>query len=220
MSQRVVVDGDVLQAVSPLFVGDGTSDDARQIVVGQRLHLEDAAAADQSFVDLEIRILGRRADERHRTILDVRKQRVLLRFVEAVHLVDEQNRPLSVQPEPIVGTVDGSADVFDAREDGVEREEVFGRTPGDDASERRLPRSRRTVEQQARHPVGFDGATQQFARPQDVRLTGELVERTRTHPVGERSRRRRAGAGGEVEQIVGHMPKLASRARRGCERMG
>src|SRR5205085_8793428 len=42
--------------------------------------------------DLERRVLGRRADERDRPVLDRGQQGVLLRLVEAMYLVDEERR--------------------------------------------------------------------------------------------------------------------------------
>ena len=49
-------------------------------------------------VDLEERVLGGRADERQRPVLDRRQERVLLRLGEAVDLVEEQDRALSGSP--------------------------------------------------------------------------------------------------------------------------
>ncbi len=48
-------------------------------------------ARQQRAVDLERRILGGRADEDQRAVLDERQERVLLRLVEAMHLVEEQH---------------------------------------------------------------------------------------------------------------------------------
>ena len=36
-------------------------------------------------------------------VLDVRQERVLLRLVEAVDLVEEEDRPLAVAAEPVTG---------------------------------------------------------------------------------------------------------------------
>ena len=57
-------------------------------------------------VDLEVRVLGRRADERDRAVLDVRQQRVLLGLVEAVDLVDEQDGAAGLEREPVLGLGD------------------------------------------------------------------------------------------------------------------
>ena len=52
--------------------------------------------------DLEVGVLGRRADERDRAVLDVRQQRVLLGLVEAMDLVEEEDRARAVQGEPVL----------------------------------------------------------------------------------------------------------------------
>ena len=53
------------------------------------------ATRQQRRVDLEVRVLGGRADQRDHALLDRRQQRVLLRLVEAVDLVEEQDRALA-----------------------------------------------------------------------------------------------------------------------------
>ena len=52
----------------------------------------DTRAGQERVIDLEGRVLGRRADEAQRAVLDEGQERVLLRLVEAVHLVEEQDR--------------------------------------------------------------------------------------------------------------------------------
>ncbi len=94
--QRVVVDLDVQLAVAALRVGQRLPRDREEVVLGQRLELEDAAAADQRLVDLEVGVLGGGADQDDRAVLDPRQQRVLLRLVEAVHLVHEEDGALAV----------------------------------------------------------------------------------------------------------------------------
>ena len=63
----------------------------------ERLEPDHRAAREERRVDLEVRVLGRRADERDEPVLDRGQQRVLLRLVEAVDLVDEEDRPQAVR---------------------------------------------------------------------------------------------------------------------------
>ena len=63
-----------------------------QLLGGQRLEHVNARSRQQCADDLERRILGGGADEGQRAVLDVRQKRVLLRLVEAVHLVEKQHR--------------------------------------------------------------------------------------------------------------------------------
>ena len=58
----------------------------------QLLQLVDLRARDQRRVDLEVRVLGRRAHEHDEPLLDGGQQRVLLGLVEAVDLVQEEDR--------------------------------------------------------------------------------------------------------------------------------
>ncbi len=52
----------------------------------------DARAGQERAVDLEGRVLGRRTDEAERAVFDEGQERVLLRLVEAVDLVEKQDR--------------------------------------------------------------------------------------------------------------------------------
>ena len=85
---RLVLDGDAaaLAAVErppqqPLDVGRL-----------QRVQLVHLGPREQRRVDLEVRVLGRGPDERDEPLLDRRQQRVLLRLVEPVDLVEEEDR--------------------------------------------------------------------------------------------------------------------------------
>ncbi len=56
---------------------------------------EHLGARQQRADQLEGRVLGRRADEDHRAVLDIGQKRILLGAVEAVDLVDEEQRALA-----------------------------------------------------------------------------------------------------------------------------
>ncbi len=78
-------------AETALAVGERSLDDAPHLPLGERLEHHDARAGEERRDDLEGWILRRRAEQHDRAALDVREQRVLLRLVEAVDLVDEQH---------------------------------------------------------------------------------------------------------------------------------
>src|SRR5689334_2698585 len=67
-----------------------------QVLLGQRRELEHACPRQQRRVDRKGWIFGGGPDQRDRAVFHVRQQRVLLRLVEAVDLVDEQQRRLAV----------------------------------------------------------------------------------------------------------------------------
>jgi hypothetical protein len=66
----------------------------RAPVVGQRLSWNTRQARQKRRVDLEAWILGRRADQRDRAVLDLRQEGILLGLVEG-WIVDEENRRLA-----------------------------------------------------------------------------------------------------------------------------
>ena len=61
------------------------------------------------------RVLGGGADERYCAVLDVGQDDVLLRLVEAVYFVHEQDGCLPVHPAPVAGLGDDAAQVGHAR---------------------------------------------------------------------------------------------------------
>ena len=184
--ERVVVELHVELAVPALGVGQRLPGDREQVGLGQRLELEDAAAADERLVDLEIGVLGGRADEDDRAVLDPRQQRVLLGLVEAVDFVHEEDRALAELPAALLRLRDRLPDVGDAGQHRVDGDEVAAGGVGDDARQRRLARARRPVEDDRAELVGLDRPAQQPSRPDDVLLADELVQRARPHPRGQR----------------------------------
>ena len=161
---------------APLGVIDRPSHDPADVVVGERLQAPHAQPRQERGVDLEVRVLRRRADERDGAVLDVRQERVLLRLVEAVDLVDEQHGPLAVEREPLLGIGDSAPNLGHTGHDGRERREVGTDLASEEAGEGRLAGPRRAPEQQRREvaardrPPGVDRFTNQ------VPLALELLE--------------------------------------------
>jgi hypothetical protein len=85
------LDGDP-PAEAALGIGAGPVNDGAQIVCMQRLQDQHRRAREQRRDDLERGVLGRGPDQDDGAVLDVRKERVLLRLVEAMDLVDEEDR--------------------------------------------------------------------------------------------------------------------------------
>ena len=168
-------------------LGRAALDDAEQVVVRVRLELVELRAREERRVDLEVRVLGRRADQRDHALLDRRQQRVLLRLVEAVDLVEEEDRALPVRAEPLARAGDHLAHLRDRRGD---RRELLERGAGrvrDDAGERRLAAPRRPVEDHRADAVLLDREPKRGARAEHVLLADELVQRSR--PQARRERR-------------------------------
>ena len=167
-------------------------EDRDDVVGAERLEDVDLRAREQRGVDLERRVLGGRADEHDRAALDVRQERVLLRLVEAVDLVDEQDGPSAGLTPAMVGGGDDVLDFANAGRDGAERDEVRPRDRREQAGHGGLAGARRAPEDQRMEQSLFEGAPQRLAWPDEMRLADELVERARPNPLGQgRAGRRR-----------------------------
>ena len=66
-----------------------------EILVIEAPQHEDLRTRQQRPDQLEGRVLGRGADENHRAVLDHRQKGILLRAIEAMDLVDEEQRALA-----------------------------------------------------------------------------------------------------------------------------
>ena len=204
-SGRVVVDPDPVLAQAAFRVGQRRVDQPPQVHRAQRFEQKHLRAADQRPVDREERIFRRRAEQPDGAALHVGQQGVLLRAVEAVNLVDEQDGPRRwVETLAVLGGGDHPADVRDGALDAVEPLELRLGDVRDDLREAGLARARRAVEQRGIQPVRLDGAAQEFARREQMLLPGVLVERARAHPRGQR----RAGVHGGGLRGFGRSEKI------------
>ncbi len=157
--------------------------------------LVELRAREKRRVDLEVGVLGRRPDQRHQPLLDRGQQRVLLRLVEAMDLVEEEDRRLVRGPAALLGPLDHGADLGPPR---VHRRELLERPAargGDDPGQGGLPGARRPVEDRRVRLPGLDRRAQRRALAQQVLLAEKLVQGARSHPDRQgRLRRRNAGS--------------------------
>ena len=87
----------------------------------ERLQHIDARPRQQRVVDFERRVLGGGADEDQRAVLDVGQKGVLLRLVEAMHLIEKQHRV--ARAAQAARLLDHRADILDAGQHGRQRDE-------------------------------------------------------------------------------------------------
>ena len=157
-----------------------------QRVVAQRLQPEERRSRQERSVDLEVGVLGGGADQGEHTLFDRGQQGVLLRLVEAVHLVEEQDRALPVLRQAAARELDDVAHVLHTcRHRRARLEGPAGRArhqPG----ERGLARARRSPQDHRRQPVGLDEGAQRLSRAEESLLAHHLVERRRAQPGRER----------------------------------
>ena len=192
--QRRVVDRHRLVARAPLGVVQRASQDRRDLVGRQAAQDEHLRSRQQRGVDLERRILGRRADQHDVAGLDARQERVLLRFVEAVDFVDEDDGAAAGGAAEPLGLGHDLADFLDAGQHGAERHESRGRV-GDDARERRLAGAGRPPEDDRLQQVALDRLAQRLAGREQILLADELIEGARPHPLGQRASAPVGGSG-------------------------
>src|SRR4051812_5026493 len=92
MDQRALVGLDRRPEQAERGVAQRTVEQREQMFRRKRLELKNLRARDEGAVNVEERIMRRRADEPDGAVLDIRQQNILLGFVEAVNLVDEEDR--------------------------------------------------------------------------------------------------------------------------------
>ena len=155
----------------------------------------------------EERVLRRRPDQDDDAVLHVRQQHVLLGLVEAVDLVEEQDRPLAVR---LPGAARASASssrtsLVPAATalSGLNRLLVWLAMTWARAV---LPRAGRAVEDQRAEPVGEEHPAEQLAGAEEVLLADELVEGPRPHPGGQRPGLVPVGRAHLVEQVHAKPP--------------
>ena len=187
----IVVDGEIELAEAAVGVGDGSADDRRHVVLGDRFEAEHRAAAHERGVDREHGVLGGGADEREAASLDVVEQGVLLALGEAVDLVEEEDDGLAALGDAELGLLDDLADALHADGCGVLADERAPGLGGHDLGERGLAGAGRAVEQDGGEPAGTDHAPEKgdfcgVGVADDVTLAGEAVEAPGAHPGGER----------------------------------
>ena len=175
MIEGILVDRHVQFAVTALRISQRLADDLAQIILRERCQLEDAAAADQRLVDLEVGVFCGGADKDHGAIFYPRQQSVLLRFVKTMDFIHKERGALAVEPGAILRFSNRLANLFDTREHGVEGNKVGLGCISNHLRQRRLAGARWPVENQATQLVRLDRAPQQPPRPDDVRLADVFV---------------------------------------------
>src|SRR5688500_865633 len=105
---RVVIDVQSKLAQPAIVVGRRAADQLAEVVDRYRLQHEHSHSRQQSTVHLERRILSGRADESYGSAFDMRQKRVLLCLVEAMNLIDEQDR-LAPKLQSLLGCSDDLA---------------------------------------------------------------------------------------------------------------
>ena len=216
--EQDLVIGRDLPSEAAVCVFEGAAQDADEVFDAERLEDEDAQAREQRADDLEGGILSRRADEQDVSALDEREEGVLLRFVEAVDLVDEEERALARLGADLLRLLHQGAHLLDAGEDGGEGREAHPALCGDETCEGRLAAARRPPQDEALVLAGGDHALEDLALAEQLSLSDVLSDRARSHAVREGRVQRRVGdRRGDalfLSEEVRHLRHLGSCLRR------
>ena len=171
----------------------------QHILLRQRVQHKHAAARQQSAVDLEGRVFGRRADENDAPLLDVRQKSVLLRLIEAVDFVHEHNCADAEMPVAF-RLLHHLPDFLDAAGDGGEGDEVALGLAGDNLRERGFPHARRPPENHRGHQIALNHAAQNLSLAEQMLLSGKFIEVLRAKAL----RQRRGGIRGGQKGFLRH----------------
>ena len=158
-----------------------------ELVIGQRLQHIDLGSREQRRVDFERRVLGGGADEGHQPGFGVWQQGILLRLVEAMNLIDEQDGVLALR-QVLLCLLHGCADVLHAGKHRRQGNELAVEGMGGQSCERGFADPGRPPKD---HRMGFarqEGQLQGLAVSQQIRLADHLIEHLRTHRFRQRWR--------------------------------
>ena len=178
--------------------------------VGKRepLQHDDLRAGQKCCVQFETGVLGRGTDQKDRPILHMRQEPVLLRLVEAVNLVHEQQRALAVLP-PQPGGLEHFAQFRDAGEDRRDLDEMQVRLVRQKPGDGGLAHPGRPPQHQGGQGPRRQHCAQRPVARQHLVLADHLGQRLWPQPVGQRAGTA-VGTRGHVEKI-GHGTTLAGR---------
>ena len=171
--------------LEPRHCTDGlrTDHDLLEVLFSQRLQHIHGRTGEQGRVDLEGRVFGGGADESEEATFNMWQKCVLLAFIEAVHLVDEHDGALRMQPSfRGLGFFDRLADVLHPAQHRTDADELRIEGFGHQARNRGLAHARRPPEDAAVGLPGLESQAQGHAFAQNVLLADHLAQRAGTQP--------------------------------------
>lgn len=128
-----------------------------------------------------------RPDKNDRSLLHRREKRILARAVEAMHLVQEQDRLRAVQGSRVLGPFDHFPYILNRRFHGVKPYELSLCMVRDDVGERRFAAARRPVQQNGGDLIRLNRPAQQLAFAHNMLLAYIFIESLRAHAVRQQA---------------------------------
>ncbi len=142
-------------------------------------------------------------------VLDIGQKRVLLRAVEAVDLIDEEQRALA-HFASFLGRLEDFAQIGNAGKQRRKRLKGEARPLGKQPRDRRLAATRRTPQNHRRQPPASDHPPDRPLGTEQMVLPDDVAELLWPQPVGQRMRRL-------VFEEGGHRPRDMGRGRLPCK---
>ena len=155
-------------------------------------------SAQERRIQLERRILGGRADQSDGAVLDIGQEAVLLRAIEAVDFVHEQQCALA-GPRMLLRLGEHLLEIGHTREHRRDRHETQPDRIGEQPRDRRLAGAGRAPQDDRRQFAGRDHSPDRALGSGDVILPDNLGQRSRAQPIGKRRIGRRRFGGGRIE---------------------
>ena len=174
----------VHSAKAAVFIGESALEELHDLIFGQRLQNVYAAAGEQGTVDFERWIFGGGADEPDVALFHVREKCVLLGFVEAVDLVDEDDGAGAILADAFSVGHD-LFDLFDSDEDGGEFDELRFCHACDNFGERGFAGAGWAPENERASVVALDLSAERLAGADELLLSRIFFKRAGAHPIGE-----------------------------------
>src|SRR5271157_5507779 len=97
MAQCITIDQDFQAAQPALCVICGCVQDLKKGLLAERFQLKNLASRNKRRVDIEKRVFDCRSNQGNDAFLYIRKQHVLLEFVEPVNFIEEEHGAHAVQ---------------------------------------------------------------------------------------------------------------------------
>ena len=160
------------------------TEEARDVIRRQTLQDKDAAARQESAVDLERGVLRRRSDQDDAPLLHKWEKRILLRLVEAMDLINKNDDTLPIDAAAI-RLLHDRADILNPARHRREVDEFRLRPRGNDAGKRRLANAGWSPEDHRGNVVALDETPQHFPLAEKMLLSDKILEGLRTHALSE-----------------------------------
>src|SRR5436190_18894781 len=186
MTPRVLVHLHVEISEAALFVGQRAVNQLFELFDAERFKSKDLGPRDERAVYVKERIVSGGAYQPNVSGLNVGQEDVLLRLIEMMDLVNEEDGLLSGCVAAIRRASNYATHFGHVTFHAADSNEFGVRHFCDDAGQRGLSAPWRAGEDHRRQTIGFNGASQKFAGAKDVFLADKFLQRARSHPCGER----------------------------------